>query len=162
MHPILVNVHHDLFDYFAAFGGLIGGIAALVALIFAALSKRDAARSAAAAERSATAAEGTKALADQQVEIMRREAGAAFAERQRRAAPTIEIGAHTIGTSATDPPAMIILTVGFSNDAGDQAHRSAASEPQSPRQRSAVHNDGSTRERLARGRSKSNAKRQAW
>ena len=74
MHPIHVIVQHDFLDYAAAIGGILGGVAALIALGFAWLSKRD-------AGRSATAAQRTKELADEQVTIMRGEAAAALAER---------------------------------------------------------------------------------
>jgi hypothetical protein len=112
MHPIPVTVHHDLLDYVAVIGGAVGGVAALIALWLAWLSKKG-------AERSAVAAEQTKALADEQVAIMRREAGAALEERSRRAAPTIEIGASPIAGSG--PAQLVILTVGFGNDAGTRA-----------------------------------------
>jgi hypothetical protein len=111
---VTVASHHDLVDYLAAIGGLVGGIAALAALVFAGLSKRDAARS-------ANAAEATQELADEQVAIMRREAAAAEAERSRRAAPEIHLGARPTGTSADAPPRLIYLTVGFSNENGTRS-----------------------------------------
>jgi hypothetical protein len=93
-----VSVHHDWLDYLAALGGLAGGLAGLVALVFAGLSKRDAGRSAAAAE-------------------------AALAIMQRRAHPSVEIAVRAFGTSDTAPPAQVVLTLGFSNDGTRVAER---------------------------------------
>lgn len=111
---IVVNVQHDWLDYLAAYSGAVGGAAAVVALILAGLSKREAARS-------ADAAEATKRLADEQVEIMRKESAAAKSERDRRAAPEIRLGAHAPGARDNEAPAIVILTVGFSNDNGTRA-----------------------------------------
>ena len=103
-----VDVHHDLLDYLAALGGAVGGAAAVIALALAVMAKKD-------AKRSAGAAEATQRLADQQVAIMRQEAAAAQAERERRAAPTIHLG---VGNRW---PRLIVLTVGFSNEQGTRA-----------------------------------------
>ena len=111
IHVVVDAAHHDLFDWLAAIGGVVGGFAAVVALVFAAISKRDAARSAEAAEK-------TQALADEQVRIMREEAETAKAERERRAAPEMQLEAQAIGISDDLPPALIVLTAGFSNEHG--------------------------------------------
>lgn len=49
---------------------------------------------------------------------MRREAAAAEAERERRAAPEIELSANAIWTSVNEPPGRIVLEVGLSNEHG--------------------------------------------
>jgi hypothetical protein len=108
---ITVSNHHDWLDYFAAIGGIVGAFAAVVALIFAGLSKQDAARS-------ADAAEATRKLADEEVGIMRTEADAAEHERGRRASPEIQISARGFKLPRDGPPLTIILTLGFSNENG--------------------------------------------
>jgi hypothetical protein len=111
---VVVTTHHDFLDYLAAYSGAVGGAAAVVALIFAGLSKRDAARS-------AEAAKATQELADEQVRIMRDEAAAAKAERDRRGAPEIYLGAEAFEFTDDSPPRFVVLTAGFSNDNGTRA-----------------------------------------
>jgi hypothetical protein len=74
----VVSTHHDWLDYVAALGGLAGGIAGVVALIFAARSAGDASRSATASVQSA-------GIAAESLTILRQEAQAAQEQRSRRA-----------------------------------------------------------------------------
>jgi hypothetical protein len=118
-HAIPVEVlgtHHDWLDYFAALGGLIGGLAAITALAFAVRSARDASRSAGAAERSADAAE-------ESLNIMRQEAQAAREERERRADPDVALHIRPLNISAHKPPGAIILTLEFTNKGTRPAKR---------------------------------------
>ena len=111
-----VHIAHDWLDYFEAIGGLVGGAAALAALVFAGISKRDAGRSAGAAERSAAAAE-------ESLRIWREEAEAARTKRSLRAVPTIRLDAHFGGGAVNDVPSRIVLWAGFSNDGQRDAER---------------------------------------
>jgi len=80
VHPLpvhIVSANYDVLDYVAAVGGLVGGLAALVALWLARLSKGVAEQSATDAKRSADAAA-------EQLQLMRD-------ELNRKAAPVIDL-----------------------------------------------------------------------
>lgn len=105
---IEVAVRHDWLDYVGALGGFAGGIAGLVALIFAGLSKRD-------AERSATAAEQALAL-------MREEAKVAEAEREKRADPVAQLSALAF-VNSKDELGYVVLNIRISNEGTRAAER---------------------------------------
>jgi hypothetical protein len=100
---------HDWLDYMAAFGGLVGGVAAVVALVLAFLSMKDARRSADAAEASAKESGAS-------LRILQAEHEAAEAERAKRP----DVG----GTLNWDPifeyegTNDVLLYVGMHNERG--------------------------------------------
>jgi hypothetical protein len=103
-----VSIHHDALEYIGLFAGLAGGLAALAALWFAVLSKRDAKRSANASERSANAAEAALAIAREEAEVLR-------AERERKAVFSVDMEAHAYGTASGQPPGVVALTIKVQN-----------------------------------------------
>lgn len=114
---ILVSVQHDWLDYAAAVAGVIGGVAAVAALIFALLSAR-------AADRSARSADESARLVGEQVKIMREEADVARAERSRRAAPEAELRDPTVierDGNGDGPATVVTLTIAVTNEAGTRS-----------------------------------------
>jgi hypothetical protein len=118
-----VTVHHQALDYIGVFGGLVGGLAAIVALWFAVLSKRDAKRSADAAERSTKASERSADAAEAALVISREEAEVIRAERERQADLRIDMEARAIGTAPEWPPAVVMLTLKVENTGTRDAER---------------------------------------
>jgi hypothetical protein len=106
----------DWVDYVGALGGFAGALAGGAALIFAARSAGDSSRSADAAERSADTAEHT-------LTILREEAQADRAERNRTPDLDAEIGrTKVVGSSDDRPPHQIILELRALNN-GDREAR---------------------------------------
>jgi len=105
----VVSSHHDALDYLAALGGVVGALAAIVALIVAVCSAK-------AASRSATSSEKSLKLTGASLEIMRQEAQAARAERERHADVDFDLNVRVFETSVDSPPGYVMLDVGVSND----------------------------------------------
>jgi hypothetical protein len=105
---------HDVLDWLAALGGAIGGVAALVALIFAWRSERHAKASAEHAAHSQELAERSANAAEAELELFRGEVKEARRERSRRAQLRFEL--HAAVTSWLDTrPHRLKLWLGYAN-----------------------------------------------
>jgi hypothetical protein len=145
-----VTLHRDLLDNAAAWGGIVGGLAALGALFLAWLSKKgadrsadEAQRSADAAERSAKAAEDVRELTREQVRLTREQADLAAYERSRRADLRVDLQGKPVGNNYGKAN-VVILAAKLWNDGSRSADevRVGVAVPQSVNLRRSVGPDG--------------------
>ncbi len=94
--------------------GLLGALAAVVALVVARRSAADARASAQASEASAEASRTVAALSAQELELARREAEAAERERERRPELVLHLAAVAHSLHPGDPMAILTVTMGNS------------------------------------------------
>jgi hypothetical protein len=97
-----IDIHYTWVEYAAVVGGVAGALVAIVALIFANVSKN---------------------AANASLEIMRKEAAAAQEERERKSELSLTLHVRAFERDAPSPPAYVILDIGVENNGRRPAER---------------------------------------